>query len=73
MLLFLHKSHSPKTCQDGIKHMSNIFSVLNILIPNQECIENISKMISNKYSMLNFSEKNYILGSFQTKQIKAIF
>lgn len=57
MLLFWHgMSYTHKTCQDCIKYMRNVPSVLNVLNMNPARIENTSIMIPNKCIMLNFSK-----------------
>lgn len=57
MFLFGHgMSCSHKTCQDWIKNMKNVPTVLNVLIPNPTYIENTSTMISNRCITLNFSK-----------------
>lgn len=57
MFLFGHgMSCSHKTCQDWVKNMRNVPSVLNVLIPIPTRIKNTSIMISNRCVMLNLSK-----------------
>lgn len=53
-------SSSDKTCQAYIKYMTDVPSVLNVLIPNPACTENTNIMIPHKCTMLNFSKNLHL-------------